>query len=137
MKSQYNTAAAAWLALTNLKVGDKVRVLYKVEQGHFGWDAVWNDKLGYQELIMSEFIGKEATVGKIWNNMIQVTLDDSSFYFPFFVLEVLRNTPEPIYLNDAKDYQATFEISGDIKVGRIPISFATLEDIYTKAKALQ
>lgn len=138
MIAKYNAAAAAFITLTNLKVGDKVKVLYKAESYQWGWDAVWNDREYGYHTKMSDFIGEESTVTEIYRNMIQLSIGMDRFYFPFYVIQpILPVLPDPIYLNEDEDYQAKFEANGDIKVGSIDIPFDVLENIYNQAKTIQ
>ncbi len=149
MKEKYNTAAKAFFDLMDLKVGDKVKVLYKAHTNQWGWFGMWNDtrRYGhlsmsdftrrYGHLSMSDFIGREGTVMEIGCNVVEVKVDTTSYWFPFYVIQPVNNLPEEIYLNDDKDYKATFTKNGDILVGGIDIEFDTLEDIYNKAKSLQ
>ncbi len=137
MKEKYKTAAPAFFALVDLKVGDKVKVLYKAESHQWGWDAVWNDKPSTGYCSMSDFIGQEGTVTEIWDGLVNVSIEKDSYYFPFYVIQPSYNIPEAIFLNAAQDYKVTFVKNGDILVGGIDIEFDTLEDIYNKAKSLQ
>ena len=64
---------------SGLKVGDKVRVLFKVPSYSRGWRNLWIPK-------MDEAIGKIFTISEILTN-VGIYLKECFKWFPFFCLE--------------------------------------------------
>jgi hypothetical protein len=98
-QQQYDAALDAM----NLQPGDVVRVAYKTESEHRGWNNVWNEDL------MDDFIGNEYQVDRIADNRYGVRLIGIPYNFPIYSLELVRRanapTPEPTsnLENEAQD----------------------------------
>lgn len=130
-KEKYSQAQEAFIDLTELTVGSKVKILRKAKSYEHGWDQMWYDA------IMDKRIGNTLSITNI-HPFKGIQLD--SWNYPFFVLEVISNPkklPDPIPLNSNNDYRAFFNENGDIEVGCQTISFDTLKKIYDTANTLR
>ena len=79
----YEKLQELWVAETGLKVGDKVKILRKFEDGESGSTPDWNPE-------MSATIGEVGEVIQISNNSIGVKFGEDSWVYPFTVLEKIK-----------------------------------------------
>ena len=90
--TKYMEAQNKFIKITNLKVGDRVKVLRKANNYELGWCNTWN-------LNMDKYIGKIYIIKEFFDNS-GIVLGDEYFHFPFFVLEKVE---EPKYQFKDKD----------------------------------
>jgi hypothetical protein len=107
-KGKYTAAQIAWLEMTALKVGNKVKVARKAKDHEFGWDNSW-------EPDMSRTIGKELTIVRDAGEFgIKLKTGGCEYAFPFFVLEPIQEEPSlsgsvvEVKVN-GKTYKATIQ----------------------------
>jgi hypothetical protein len=112
-KQKYIAAQKAWLEMTGLKPGDKVKVTRKAKNGEFGWSNSW-------EPDMSKMVGKELIVNKLPTSYEEkgVSLEKTAmwphYWYPFFVLEPIQKEPSlsgtvvEVTVN-GKTYKATIQ----------------------------
>ena len=94
-----------------IKVGDTVRVLRGWKDGEYGYYGYvcWND----YDPDAPRFDVDLVVTGK-YDDCYQINNKDATWYFPFFVLEVVKSTPINTATSD--DYLAFHKASG-LKVG--------------------
>lgn len=112
-----------------IEVGDTVKVLRKAKDKENGWGINWHTG-------MTSFIGDEHVVRSI--NDLGIVMKDSSYAFPFFVLERIKKgkkLPYPVRISS--EYKAMFREDGGIDVGCQRLSFDKLEEIYLTAKGVK
>jgi hypothetical protein len=93
-KEKYIAAQKAWLEMTGLKVGDKVKVNRKAKDYEFGWNNGWWTE-------MDNMVGEETTIKEVGDSFglcLKKTAYYSSgsgiaYYYPFFVLEPIQEEP--------------------------------------------
>jgi hypothetical protein len=106
---KYVAAQKAWLAMTELNEGDKVRVMRAAETKELGWQDVWTSS-------MAAAVGKEYVVTRIYGRRgLQLNYNNGTF-FPFFVLDPVRKHPESSLVGkevsvtiDGKTYKAVIK----------------------------
>ena len=134
MKEKYLAAQKAWVALVDLKVGDKVKLNRVATTHELGWDAYWvsdMDKALGQEV---EFMGIENANG-IQLRFMNGSSEDSA-RFPFFILDkIIPKLPDPIKISS--EYSIEFRDDKSIEVGCQKIPFTLLEKIYETAKSVK
>lgn len=107
-----------------IKVGDTVKVLRGWQYGELGNEIDVGSA--------TKKIGETGKVTEMNDDDIQVNFGDGYFYYPFFVLEKVKDGVEPIEL---EYYTVIFKDNGAIKVGCQNIDFETVEKIYERAKS--
>lgn len=118
-----------------IRVGDSVKVLRAAKSTENGWDAYWNSRG------MDEFVGKTLVVGDINNNLGCYCYPDaegrsSAFWYPFFILEVVKPAFVPRSIKINKNYMA--EVHADhVKVGCQRFEFSAIKDLATAINAAQ
>lgn len=126
-KSNYLAAENSFRTLTNLKVGDTVKVLRKCKNREHGWQNGWN------ETFMDDTVGKTFTVSKFSTDGYGIYLSNM-YYYPFFALQVMEQKNVEIKISSS--YTATiYGGSGDMKVGCQEIPFALVEKLYKASVA--
>lgn len=122
-KKKYIAAEKAFMAMTGLKMGSKVRVIAKVKSYQHGWNADWDSE-------MDEYVND----GEVYE------IDEHSdaghgfgltcgWMFPFFALEVVPDNTVEL----SKQYTATINDDGSVEVGCQHVEYATLKKIYDMA----
>ena len=89
IRSKYVEAQEKFIEVTNLKVGDKVKVYRKSFDHELGWGNVWNED-------MDGYVGKFYTIQKFCRES-GIKFEDEPYAFPFFVLEKVE---EPCKFKD-------------------------------------
>ena len=91
-EESYSERAKKWIEENNLKIGDYVKILRKTELYENRWGSFWVDE-------MSDYIGKVLKVVGInsIDGLIILECDDTSYEFPYFVLEKAEK-PESQYV---------------------------------------
>lgn len=115
-KNAYQRLQDAWVKETGAKAGDTVKVVVAAKSGQLGWNDSWLKE-------MDASVGKEVTIQHIGDG--GVTFKEVSFYFPFFVLEVV-DTSEVVKLNS--QYSAVVTEKG-ITVGCQFFSHEKLDEL--------
>lgn len=80
----YKRLQNRWVKELQLKVGDKVKIMYAVPDKTCGWDNTWLD-------CMTDFVGKTGEVTRFSEYGIQVSIGDYDYNYPFFVLKPVRS----------------------------------------------
>ena len=100
MEDLYNRFQQKYVKATNLKPGDKVKVLRKANSYEFCWINKWSPK-------MDKYVGKIVTVDTVdmENGIVIHDSNDRTFWgFPFFVLEKIDTyrfkDKEPVLVRD-------------------------------------
>ncbi len=103
MRTKYVEAQKKFIKTTNLKVGDKVKIVRKSFDHELGWDNKWCSD-------MNDTIGKIGVVREIMliSGISISILGDGCWNFPFFVLEKVE---EPKYT--FKDKEVVLVRDGD------------------------
>lgn len=121
----YNKLQKAFIDLTDLRIGNKVMVNATAKSQQFGWGSTWHDRL-------DKFVGRVSTVEDIDKFGILLNYEDSIYYFPYFVIELVNyEFPAPIDL-PSNEYNVKFTESG-IEVGCQKIPYNLLKTIYETA----
>jgi hypothetical protein len=112
-KQKYIAAQKAWLEMTGLKVGDKVKVTRAFKEGEFGWCGARSGNALAMSRKLSN-VGNILTVTEIYGDDDHpedgIALD--SYFYPFFVLEPIQEEPSlsgsvvEVKIN-GKSYKAT------------------------------
>lgn len=91
---------------SGLKVGDRVKVLRKAQNGEMGWDDTWSDE-------MDHLVGQDCIVDNISGSNIYVYYfgDEWAYVVPFFILEKIE---VPLMLGDFKveEYKGGIIVDG-------------------------
>ena len=96
IRIKYVEAQNKFIEATNLKVGDKVKVLRKAKDNELGWNNRWVDDMKNWVGEINEVINFNATSGiRVYSSERK-----DSWNFPFFVLEKVE---EPEYEFKNKD----------------------------------
>lgn len=123
MKAAYSVMAKN----CGIKVGDTVKVLRRFENEENGCNP-------HHVLNMDRYVGEEGVVTEVdedyWSYRVDFKTDD--FYYPFFVLEKVKDAEESIIIDG---HIVEFKEKGKIKVGCQKIDFETIKKIYDRAKA--
>lgn len=105
-----------------LKVGDRVKVVYKVPNGHLGWEDTWLK-------CMDEAIDKTYIIHNIHTKYGVVLREFGGYHFP--VQSLMKIPTTTIKLND----QCIAEIDGDVvKVGCQTIPMSKIYEIVEEHK---
>jgi len=84
-KKSYQERQDEWIRDHGLKKGDKVRVVRKAVNHESGWDTSWLDN-------MDKYIDKVVTIKQIdADGGIRLLYGMHSYYFPYFVLEPVKD----------------------------------------------
>lgn len=110
-----------------IKVGDTVKVLRRFKDEENGCNP-------YHTREMEGYIGKEGIITDVEKDYwtYRVDFDTDNFYYPFFVLEKIKDGVEPIELDG---YTVIFKDKGSIEVGRQKLDWETVKEIYERAKS--
>lgn len=87
-EKSYEERQEEWIAANNIKLGDKVRILRKAEDGEEGWGNVWGGSNA------DKTVGKIGIIHSISLREIRVDTDTNWFWYPYFVLEKVEDEPE-------------------------------------------
>jgi hypothetical protein len=91
-KQKYIAAQKAWLEMTGLKVGDKVKVTRAFKEGEFGWCG-----RGVEHSMTHKLsnVGNILTVTEIYgdDNHPEDGIALEGYFYPFFVLEPIQKEP--------------------------------------------
>lgn len=127
----YREAQEAFIKMSGLKKGTKVRIRSKAKDNQYGWNAVWC-------VYMDDFVdnGKIYTVDYV-NGSHGVKVFDEPYNWPFFCLEIV-NEEVKVRL-DSGEYDAVIsdDGSGSVQVGCQKISYKTLKEIFDAATLLR
>ena len=85
----YDKLQKTWVEETGLKVGDKVKILRKFEDGELGSFPNWNPR-------MSETIGETGEVFRIDTDSIRVNFSANHWFYPFIVLEKIEEKKQDV-----------------------------------------
>ena len=98
--------------LSDIEVGDHVIVVSKADQGDFGWPDVWGPPM--DKYVATGVVGKVIDISKL-GVLVDFDLDedDESFFFPFFVLRVVKKNKKPS-IKDLHDKLSHLSSSHDI-----------------------
>ena len=99
----YIELANKWIEENDLKVGDYVRVTRKAKSNEKEWSDSWSVYMDY-------YIGKTVCVDSIGKEYgtIFLSLDNSLYNFPYFVLEKVEN-PECVPFTSMEELASTYE----------------------------
>ena len=99
----YIELANKWIEDNDLKVGDYVRVTRKAKSNEKEWSDSWSVYMDY-------YIGKTVCVDSIGKEYgtIFLSLDNSLYNFPYFVLEKVEN-PECVPFTSMEELASTYE----------------------------
>ena len=99
----YIELANKWIEDNDLKVGDYVRVTRKAKSNEKGWSDSWSVYMDYYigKTVCVDIIGKE--YGTIF-----LSLDNSLYNFPYFVLEKVEN-PKCVPFTSMEELASTYE----------------------------
>ncbi len=82
----YSERQDEWIADNGVQVGTKVRITRKAGDYEYGWGTIWGPS-------MDDFVGKIGEVREIGYNIgLQLKFESTSFWLPYFVLEVVKET---------------------------------------------
>ena len=115
----YQTLENLWVKQVGLKVGDYVKVLFKVPSYAQGWDNSFTSQ-------MEVWVGKTLKVENLNTNNMGITLGEpgsiSTQGFPYFCLEKVEKPVQKVKLNE--QYTAEVISKTMVKVGcqEIPVS---------------
>lgn len=85
----YPERAKKWIEENDLKVGDYVKIIRKVNDKDGFWNATWIDE-------MDDYVDKTLKISKIIESKGYITLENNCIY-PYFVLEKVE-PPKPKYV---------------------------------------
>ena len=99
----YAERASKWIEDNDLKVGDYVRVTRKAKSNEKEWSDSWSVYMDY-------YIGKTVCVDSIGKEYgtIFLSLDNSLYNFPYFVLEKVEN-PKYVPFTSMEELASTYE----------------------------
>ena len=99
----YAERASKWIEENDLKVGDYVRVTRKAKSNEKEWSDSWSVYMDY-------YIGKTVCVDSIGKEYgtIFLSLDNSLYNFPYFVLEKVEN-PKCVPFTSMEELASTYE----------------------------
>lgn len=99
----YIELANKWIEENDLKVGDYVRVTRKAKSNEKEWSDSWSVYMDY-------YIGKTVCVDSIGKEYgtIFLSLDNSLYNFPYFVLEKVEN-PKCVSFTSMEELASTYE----------------------------
>lgn len=99
----YAERASKWIEENDLKVGDYVRVTRKAKSNEKEWSDSWS-------VFMDYYIGKTVCVDSIGKEYgtIFLSLDNSLYNFPYFVLEKVEN-PKCVPFSNMEELASTYE----------------------------
>ena len=99
----YAELASKWIEENDLKVGDYVRVTRKAKSNEKEWSDSWSVYMDY-------YIGKTVCVDSIGKEYgtIFLSLDNSLYNFPYFVLEKVEN-PKCVPFTSMEELASTYE----------------------------
>ena len=99
----YIELANKWIEENDLKVGDYVRVTRKAKSNEKEWSDSWSVYMDY-------YIGKTVCVDSIGKEYgtIFLSLDNSLYNFPYFVLEKVEN-PKCVPFTSMEELASTYE----------------------------
>ena len=99
----YIELANKWIEENDLKVGDYVRVTRKAKSNEKEWSDSWSVYMDY-------YIGKTVCVDSIGKEYgtIFLSLDNSLYNFPYFVLEKVEN-PKYVPFTSMEELASTYE----------------------------
>jgi hypothetical protein len=86
-KPTYAERQAEWVKENNVKVGTRVHITREFSSEDLSHNCLWNGA-------MDDTVGREGTVTNIGGKSIGVNVEESSWWYPYFVLEVIK---EPAY----------------------------------------
>ncbi len=98
-KERYIRKQVEWVLDNNIQKGDLVRIMTSAKNYQDGWPNIWESR-------MSLYVGATGTVNAVAPGRgIQVKINNTSYYYPYFVLLKMTNPeeeitpgPEPIQL---------------------------------------
>ena len=96
MHDKYLEAQDKFIKITNLKIGDRVKVLRKANDDELGWDNKWSPSMDEWLCEVGVIRSFEGTTGI----SVYISKLEDYWYFPFFVLEKVE---EPKYQFKDKD----------------------------------
>lgn len=99
----YAERASKWIEENDLKVGDYVRVTRKAKSNEKEWSDSWSVYMDY-------YIGKTVRVDSIGKEYgtIFLSLDNSLYNFPYFVLEKVEN-PKYVPFTSMEELASAYE----------------------------
>lgn len=125
--TNYIAAERSFKTLTQLKVGDKVKVIRTAKDRELGWSNSWN------KTSMDKQVGKTLKVasGGFASEGSGIYCNDG-YYYPFFCLEVLKTSAPDVQIKlESGSYTATIVGGvGSIKVGCQTLSPAMVDRLY-------
>ena len=81
--TKYVEAQEKFIKTTNLKVGDRVKVLRKAKDEELGWDNKWNPNMDEWLCEVGVIRSFEGSIGiKVYSSKLE-----DYWFFPFFILE--------------------------------------------------
>ncbi len=96
-KKPYEERQAEWVKENDIQDGDKVRLLRKAEDHEDGWGCYWGTG------IVGD-VGKIIGLDSLWG--VRVSFSESSYWYPFFVLEKVKEEYIPFDLSLQEDRDA-------------------------------